>query len=109
VSGLEPAPCSPARCTRYADTSPCARCLARDVSSRAALANEPMSTGTILRMTFSYGAYYEVAAQIVRTSGFGALYMGLAFKVAHIGGTGALNAAFIPYFKKLLGVDREIM
>lgn len=74
-----------------------------------ALANEPMSTGTILRLTFSYGQYFEVAKQIVRANGIGALYMGLTFKVMHIGGTGAMNAAFIPFFKKLMGVDREIM
>ena len=68
-----------------------------------------MSTGTILRLTFSYGQYFEVAKQIVRANGIGALYMGLTFKVMHIGGTGAMNAAFIPFFKKLMGVDREIM
>lgn len=74
-----------------------------------ALAEHPMTTTQILSLSFSPVAYFEVAQQIVRTRGIGALYMGLTFKVAHIGGTGACNAAFIPYFKKLFGVDREIM
>jgi len=34
--------------------------------------------------------------------------MGFAFKVAHIGGTGACNAAFIPHFKRLFGTEKEI-
>ena len=74
-----------------------------------ALAKEPMSTAQIVRLSFSYGAYLEMAQQIVATRGVGALYMGLGFKIAHIGGTGALNAALIPQFKRILGVEREVM
>ena len=39
--------------------------------------------------------------------GVGALYMGLAFKIAHIGGMGAANAMLIPYFKRLFGMSEE--
>jgi len=73
-----------------------------------ALAEKPMTTAQILRLSFSYVEYYRVAAEIVKTRGLGALYMGLTFKVLHIGGTGAFNAALIPRFKKLFGVDREV-
>ena len=74
-----------------------------------ALAKEPMTTSQILSLSFSYGAYLDTAKQIVATRGFGALYMGLAFKIAHIGGTGALNAALIPQFKRIFGIEREVM
>ncbi|MEC8263732.1 MAG: hypothetical protein VX017_10560, partial [Pseudomonadota bacterium] len=73
-----------------------------------AAAAEPMTSAQILHLTFSPAAYVRVASEIVAARGVGALYMGLAFKVMHIGGTGACNAAFIPYFKKLMGIEREI-
>ena len=73
-----------------------------------ALAEKPMTTTQILSLSFSPVSYFQVAQQIVRTNGIGALYMGLTFKVAHIGGTGACNAALIPYFKKLFGIEREV-
>ena len=68
-----------------------------------------MTTRQILSLAFSPVAYFEVGRQIVATRGVGGLYMGLAFKVAHIGGTGACNAAFIPYFKRLMGEQQEIL
>ncbi|KAL1527482.1 hypothetical protein AB1Y20_016147 [Prymnesium parvum] len=73
-----------------------------------ALAEKPMSTAEVLSLTFSPLRYLSVGRQIVAARGVGALYMGLTFKVAHIGGTGACNAALIPYFKRLFGIDREV-
>jgi hypothetical protein len=73
-----------------------------------ALAEQPMSTAQIMRLSFSPLSYLRVARQIVASKGVGGLYMGFAFKVAHIGGTGACNAAFIPIFKRLFGIDREV-
>lgn len=73
-----------------------------------AAAEKPMTSAQILSLTFSPISYGRVAAEIVRARGVGALYMGLAFKVAHISGMGACNAAFISVFKKLMGVDREL-
>ena len=72
-----------------------------------ALAKEPMTRVQILQLTFGFGAYIDMARQIVAARGVSALYMGLAFKIAHIGGTGALNAALIPQFKRMLGVRQE--
>ena len=72
-----------------------------------AAAESPMTTGQILSLSFSPVSYFNVGKQIVMARGVGALYMGLTFKVAHIGGTGACNAALIPYFKGLFGMDRE--
>uniref|UniRef100_A0A7S2BR69 Uncharacterized protein n=1 Tax=Haptolina brevifila TaxID=156173 RepID=A0A7S2BR69_9EUKA len=74
-----------------------------------ALAEHPMTTAQILSLSFSPVAYFNVGRQIVATRGIGALYMGLTFKVAHIGGTGACNAALIPYFKRLFGIEREVI
>jgi len=73
-----------------------------------AAAEKPMSASQIASLAFSPVAYARVAAEIVAARGIGALYLGLAFKVMHIGGTGACNAASIPYFKRLMGVEREI-
>jgi len=73
-----------------------------------ALAEKPMSTAQIVSLSFGPLSYLEVGRQIVNTRGLGALYMGLTFKVAHIGGTGACNAALIPYFKRLFGIEREV-
>ena len=74
-----------------------------------ALAAGPMSTAQILRFVLSPAAYLQTARGIVAARGLGALYMGLTFKIAHIGGTGALNAALIPQFKRLFGVERELI
>ena len=71
------------------------------------LAKSPMTTGQIMSLTFSPVAYWSVASQIIATRGVGALYMGLAFKIMHIGGMGAANAMFIPYFKRLFGMSEE--
>ena len=73
-----------------------------------ALAEHPMSSGQIASLCVSPWAYMSVARQIVATRGVSALYMGLAFKVTHIGGVGACNAALIPYFKRLFGIEREV-
>tara|TARA_B110001452_G_C15198117_1_gene415830 strand:+ start:159 stop:1097 length:939 start_codon:yes stop_codon:yes gene_type:complete len=73
------------------------------------LAKQPMSSAQILSLAFSPVAYLDMARKIVAARGVGALYMGLGFKIAHIGGTGALNAALIPQAKKLMGIDREVM
>ena len=72
------------------------------------LAEKPMTSAQIASLSFSPLAYLDVARQIVVSRGVGALYLGLAFKVAHIGGTGACNAVLIPYFKQLFGVEREV-
>lgn len=71
------------------------------------LAKAPMSTGQIMSLAFSPIAYWKVASQIIAARGIGALYMGLTFKIAHIGGMGAANAMFIPYFKRLFGMSEE--
>lgn len=68
----------------------------------------PLLTRATYAIAGSPLSYFNVGKQIVMSRGVGALYMGLTFKVAHIGGTGACNAAFIPYFKKLFGIDREV-
>uniref|UniRef100_A0A6T7DMD3 Mitochondrial carrier protein n=1 Tax=Coccolithus braarudii TaxID=221442 RepID=A0A6T7DMD3_9EUKA len=73
-----------------------------------ALAAEPMSRSQIATLAFSPSTYFEVGRQIAYKNGVGALYRGLAFKIAHIGGVGALNAALIPYFKRTFGVRREV-
>lgn len=73
------------------------------------LAQQPMTTAQIVRLAVSPASYWGVARGIVAARGFGALYLGLSFKVAHIGGTGALNAALIPQFKRVLGTQREVI
>jgi len=78
------------------------------VPQAIALAEKPMTTAQIMSLSFSPISYFSVGRQIVAARGFGALYMGLTFKVAHIGGTGACNAALIPYFKKLFGIQRDL-
>ena len=40
----------------------------------------------------------EGRGEIVSTRGIGGLYTGLGFKAVHLGGSGALMAAFIPFF-----------
>ena len=74
-----------------------------------ALAQQPMSSGQIARLALSPAAYWDTARGIVAARGLGALYLGLGFKIAHIGGTGALNAALIPQFKRILGTEREVI
>jgi len=45
-----------------------------------------------------------VAKEIVQSSGVRGLYSGLAFKAAHLGGSGALMAVFIPIFSNMMGI-----
>ncbi|KAL3923851.1 MAG: hypothetical protein SGPRY_004094 [Prymnesium sp.] len=47
-----------------------------------AIAERPMTSAEILSLTFSPLRYYSVGRQIVAARGFGALYMGLSFKVS---------------------------
>ena len=53
------------------------------------------------------GEFVRTGAHIVRTAGPAALWTGLRWKALHLGGSGALMAAFLPFWKSVLGVDRE--
>jgi hypothetical protein len=73
-----------------------------------AAAAKPMSGAQILSLSFSPLAYFEAGRAIYASKGLGALYMGLGFKVLHLGGVGSCNAALIPRFKKWFGIEREV-
>lgn len=48
--------------------------------------------------------FFAHGATIVQHNGFKGLYSGFGIKALHLGGSGALLAAFIPMFKTLMGV-----
>lgn len=49
--------------------------------------------------------HVKVASEIVAARGIGGLYTGIGFKALHLGGSGALMAAFIPVFSQLMGIE----
>lgn len=49
--------------------------------------------------------HVQVASEIVAARGIKGLYTGLGFKAVHLGGSGALMAAFIPFFADLMGIE----
>ena len=49
--------------------------------------------------------FLSQGGKIVSTNGVGALYMGFGFKALHLGGSGALLAMLIPYFKGMMGIN----
>eukprot|EP01063_Lacrimia_lanifica_P001963 TRINITY_DN1101_c0_g1_i1.p1 TRINITY_DN1101_c0_g1~~TRINITY_DN1101_c0_g1_i1.p1 ORF type:complete len:314 (+),score=129.30 TRINITY_DN1101_c0_g1_i1:60-1001(+) len=49
----------------------------------------------------------DMASQLVKAGGVGALWKGFVFKSVHLGGGGALLNLLIPVFKKWMGVTKE--
>lgn len=45
-----------------------------------------------------------IAKEIIASAGIRGLYSGIGFKALHLGGSGALMAAFVPIFAKMMGI-----
>lgn len=61
------------------------------------------------RLAWSFGKMGQVAKEIVKSKGTGALYSGFTMKALHMGGSGAFIAMLIPQCAKMFGVDKPIM
>ncbi|EKX52218.1 hypothetical protein GUITHDRAFT_84771 [Guillardia theta CCMP2712] len=77
----------------------------RSSQQKAILAAEP------IKHPFSVGLcasgvkdFFAMGSKIVAANGIGGLYMGFGFKAMHLGGSGALLAMLIPWFKGMMGV-----
>lgn len=55
----------------------------------------------------AFGEFVRTGSFIVQTAGPLALWTGFRWKALHLGGSGALMAAFLPFWKSVLGVTRE--
>ena len=51
--------------------------------------------------------FFSMGAEIAGTKGITALWTGFPFKALHLGGSGALLAMLIPFFKQAMNVSRE--
>ena len=64
----------------------------------------PFSVGM---MAGGVSQFFRVGGQIVAAKGLGGLWTGFPFKAMHLGGSGALLAILIPFFKERMGVSME--
>eukprot|EP00301_Raphidiophrys_heterophryoidea_P020629 c5270_g1_i1.p1 GENE.c5270_g1_i1~~c5270_g1_i1.p1 ORF type:complete len:335 (-),score=62.13 c5270_g1_i1:177-1091(-) len=81
---------------------------------RSTLQKKYLSEVAPAKQSFSVGLcvdgfkeFFTVGATIASTRGVSALWAGFPFKAVHLGGSGALLALFMPFFKKLMGVNVE--
>lgn len=51
--------------------------------------------------------FFKIGSEIMASKGIGGLYYGFGFKALHLGGSGALLAWLVPFFKDLLSVSKE--
>jgi hypothetical protein len=68
-----------------------------------------VAASRLLSLAVSPVPYFAAANEIIAARGVSALYMGLAFKSFHLGGSGALLAFFIPFFKSWMSVAGDVM
>ena len=56
---------------------------------------------------FEVSEFLRAGSSIVAANGVASLWTGFSWKALHLGASGALMAAFLPFWKSVLGVNRE--